>query len=137
MLIDTLQEFERVYKKLWIEIRSEDEKNKFIHQNDVLKSSFLLENLIKDRIFQLAAFELLLKINKNRALVLLKEWYLSMDLSNHIKDQVSDLDIMLSDIKDILGEEQLHNILECPEFLPKNKKNKRVKEAISFALEDD
>lgn len=137
MLIDTLQEFERVYKKLWIEIRDENEKNEFINQVDVSNGSSLLENLIKNRIFQLAAFELMLQINKDRALTLLKDWYLSMDLSNHIKDQVSDLEIMLSDIKDILGEEQLNNILNCDEFLPKNKKNKRVKEAIEFSLDNE
>ncbi|APG52016.1 hypothetical protein BGK56_14025 [Providencia stuartii] len=49
--------------------------------------------------------------------------YLSMDLSHHIKDQISNLEVMLSDVKGILGKEKLSNSLEPNDFLPKNKIN--------------
>ncbi|WP_367441398.1 hypothetical protein [Snodgrassella alvi] len=142
MLIESLQEFHNAYKKLWKEISDENEKINLINQTNVSKADAskvccLLQELIIARIHQLPAFELMLHINKDEALYILKDWYLSMDLSEHVKDQVEDLEIMLSDVKDILGEEELKKILNCSEFLPKNKKNKRVKEAIRFALEDD
>lgn len=137
MLVDTLERFESLYKKLWIELTDKYGKNNFIDEVEVSKATFLLENLIKCRIFQLPAFELLLKINPDRALALLEDRYLSMDLSDHINDQVSDLEIMLTNIKKILGKEQLINILNSDAFLAKNKKNRRVKEAIRFAKEDD
>ncbi|ATM79381.1 hypothetical protein CRN79_26100 [Serratia fonticola] len=79
----------------------------------------------------------MLHLEPNQALDTLKSWYLSLDLSHHIKDQESDLEIMLSDIKDILGEEKLREVLSCSEFLPENKKNQRVKDAIAFALDED
>lgn len=136
MLINTLKDFEVIYHKLWEEISDVKEKEKLINQGDVDLSCYFLEMLIRNKIFQLSAFEIMLKINPDKAIDILKSWYLSMDLSNHIKDQVSDLEVMLSDVKDILGSEKLYDILNSNDFLLKNKKNKRVSDAILFALDE-
>ena len=87
------------------------------------------------------AFELLLKINKEEALDIIKFWYLSRNISRAITDPVEDLDIMFTDIKEILGEEELDKLLKNKKFLKKNMKNKiikrRLREAIRFAKEED
>lgn len=137
MLIDTLLEHKRAYNNLLKEISDEKAKQDFIDHADVATATPLLESLIKAKVMQLPAFELMLKINKDEAIEFLKEWYLSLDLSDHAKDPVSGLNIILCHVKDILGENEFNKLLNCEEFLPKNKKNKRVKEAIRFALEDD
>lgn len=137
MLIDTLQEFDDLYNKLWQQITDENEVKNFINHADVTKATYLLKELVKINILRLAAFKLFLQINKNEALLFLKDWYLSRDLSNYGESQILDIGLMLSDIKDILGEKELNNILNCKEFLSKNKKNKWVKEAIMFAKQDD
>ncbi|WP_370386625.1 hypothetical protein [Snodgrassella alvi] len=137
MLIDTLQEFNDLYNKLWQQITDENEVKNFINHADVTKATYLLKELVKINILRLAAFKLFLQINKNEALLFLKDWYLSRDLSNYGESQILDIGLMLSDIKDILGEKELNNILNCKEFLSKNKKNKWVKEAIMFAKQDD
>ncbi|CAI0708807.1 TPA: hypothetical protein ACSTJE_001146 [Serratia fonticola] len=137
MLSETLHEFERVYNKLWAEIRDESERDNLISQGFDSEISVILIDLIKRRIFQLNAFEIMLHLEPNQALDTLKSWYLSLDLSHHVKDQVSDLEVMLSDIKDILGEEKLREALSCSEFLPENRNNQRVKDAIAFALDED
>lgn len=137
MLIDTLKEFDRIYNQLWLEIRDEDARAEFIKQDASPEYIFLLENLIKIRIFQLNAFEILLRVAPENALSILKTWYLSPDLSNHVKDQAADLEIMFSDIKEILGEDKLKEVLSCPEFLSKNRSNQRVIDAIDFAMDDD
>lgn len=137
MLIDTLQEFNDLYNKLWQQITDENEVKNFINHADVTKATYLLKELVKINILRLAAFKLFLQINKNEALLFLKDWYLSRDLSNYGESQILDIGLMLSDIKDILGEKELNNILNCKEFLSKNKKNKWVKEAIMCAKQDD
>ncbi|WP_367577586.1 hypothetical protein [Snodgrassella alvi] len=137
MLIDTLQEFNDLYNKLWQQITDENEVKNFINHADVTKATYLLKELVKINILRLSAFKLFLQINKNEALLFLKDWYLSRDLSNYGESQILDIGLMLSDIKDILGEKELNNILNCKEFLSKNKKNKWVKEAIMFAKQDD
>lgn len=137
MLIDTLQEFNDLYNKLWQQITDENEVKNFINHADVTKATYLLKELVKINILGLASFKLFLQINKNEALLFLKDWYLSRDLSNYGESQILDIGLMLSDIKDILGEKELNNILNCKEFLSKNKKNKWVKEAIMFAKQDD
>ncbi|MFV8844394.1 hypothetical protein [Serratia fonticola] len=137
MLSETLHEFERVYNKLWAEIRDESERDNLISQGFDSEISVILIDLIKRRIFQLNAFEIMLHLEPNQALDTLKSWYLSLDLSHHVKDQVSDLEVMLSDIKDILDEEKLREALSCSEFLPENRNNQRVKDAIAFALDED
>ncbi|MFB1842758.1 hypothetical protein, partial [Salmonella enterica] len=68
---------------------------------------------------------------------LLKKRYLSLDLSNNAKDHVSDLEIMFSDIKEILGKDKLEEILNSTDFLPENKNNQRVIDAIDFAMDND
>ena len=87
------------------------------------------------------AFELLLKINKEKALYILKSRYLSINLSRAIRDPVDDLDVMFSDIKEILGEKELDKLLKSKKFLRKNMKNRIIKrqlrEAIRFAKEVD
>jgi ethanolamine utilization cobalamin adenosyltransferase len=139
MLINALQEYKEAKEKLWKEIVNDKEEQYFIEHTDVSIATSLLENLIKLRVLstELPAYELMLKINKDKALTLIKELYLSQDLANHAKDQVADLKSMFADIKNILGKEELENVLNSKEFLRKNKKNKRVQEAIKFALEQD
>ncbi|WP_025920422.1 hypothetical protein [Pectobacterium parmentieri] len=137
MLIDSLREFERAYNNLWKDIRDQNEKDLFILNNITDEYISILENLIKIRVFQLNAFEIMLHVSPDRALGTLKDWYLSLDLSNHIKDPVSDLDIMLSDIKDVIGKNKLEELLNDPDFLSVNKKNPRVKEAFDFAMDND
>lgn len=137
MLIDTLTEHARAYNNLKKEILDKNAKQYFVGHADISTATPLLISLINRRTMQLSAFELLLKINKEEALNLLKSSYLSPDLSNHFRDHVSGLDIMLCDVKDILGEDELNKLLICKKFLHKNRRNRRVKEAIRFAKEDD
>ncbi|WP_239366513.1 hypothetical protein [Snodgrassella communis] len=139
MLINSLQEYKDAEEKLWKEIVNDKEEQYFIEHTDVSIATSFLENLIKLRILgiELPAYELMLKINKDKALTLIKDLYLSQDLANHTKDQVADLKSMFADIKNILGKEELEKVLNSKEFLRKNKKNKRVQEAIKFALEQD
>ncbi|ECU4933357.1 hypothetical protein F2F82_21480, partial [Salmonella enterica] len=66
-----------------------------------------------------------------------KKRYLSLDLSNNAKDHVSDLEVMFSDIKEILGKDKLEEILNSTDFLPENKNNQRVIDAIDFAMDND
>ncbi|EAV4287137.1 TPA: hypothetical protein P2446_004049, partial [Salmonella enterica subsp. enterica serovar Typhimurium] len=80
---------------------------------------------------------ILLHVAPDNALNLLKKRYLSLDLSNNAKDHVSDLEIMFSDIKEILGEDKLKEILNCTDFSPENKNNQRVIDAIDFAMDND
>lgn len=137
MLINALQEYKDAEEKLWKEIVNDKEQQYFIEHTDVSIATSFLENLIKLRILgiELPAYELMLKINKDKALALIKDLYLSQDLANHAKDQVADLKSMFANIKNILGKEELEKVLNSKEFLRKNKKNKRVQEAIKFALE--
>ncbi|WP_239366538.1 hypothetical protein [Snodgrassella communis] len=137
MLIDALQKYKDAKVKLWKEIVNDKEQQYFIEHTDVSIATSLLENLIKLRVLstELPAYELMLKINKDKALALIKDLYLSQDLANHAKDQVADLKSMFANIKNILGKEELEKVLNSKEFLRKNKKNKRVQEAIKFALE--
>ncbi|PIT64574.1 hypothetical protein BHC47_09700 [Snodgrassella alvi] len=100
-----------------------------------------MEDLISSKTMLQPAFELLLKINKEEALYIIKSWYLSRNISRAITDPVEDLDIMFTDIKEILGEEELDKLLKNKKFLKKNMKNKiikrRLREAIRFAKEED
>jgi hypothetical protein len=139
MLIDALQKYKDAEVNLWKEIVNDKEEQYFIEHTDVSIATSLLENLIKLRILNVErlAYELMLRINKDKALTLIKDLYLSQDLANHAKDQVADLKSMFADIKNILGKEELEKVLNSKEFLRKNKKNKRVQEAIKFALEQD
>ena len=137
MLSDTLKEFSKLYKKLWCDIRNVDKKQDVINQCFSSEDIAILECLVNDKIFQLNAFEILLRVAPDNALNLLKRRYLSLDLSNNAKDHVADLEIMLSDIKEILGNDKLEEVLNCSEFLLDNKKNQRVIDAIDFARDND
>lgn len=141
MLIETLKKYDVACDNLWKDLRDDKKVKYFIEHTDVSLATSLLENLIKLELYEykLVVYEIMLKINKNRALTLIKDLYLSQDLSNHANDQVTDLKSMFSDIKNILGKKELNKILKlnCWKFLPKNKKNRRVKEAIRFALDND
>lgn len=44
---------------------------------------------------------------------------------------------MFSDIKEILGKDKLEEILNSTDFLPENKNNQRVIDAIDFAMDND
>ncbi|EOY5689349.1 hypothetical protein ACSQ9Z_06535 [Salmonella enterica] len=137
MLSDTLKEFDKIYSQLWIDIRNAEKKQEFIKQCISPENISILEKLVKSKIFQLNAFEILLHVAPYNALNLLKKRYLSLDLSNNAKDHVSDLEIMFSDIKEILGKDKLEEILNSTDFLPENKNNQRVIDAIDFAMDND
>ncbi|ENW9548684.1 hypothetical protein ACY4DU_004182 [Salmonella enterica] len=137
MLSDTLKDFDKIYSQLWVDIRSPEKKEEFIKQCISPEYISILEKLVKNKIFQLNAFEILLHVAPDNALNLLKKRYLSLDLSNNAKDHVSDLEIMFSDIKEILGEDKLKEILNCTDFSPENKNNQRVIDAIDFAMDND
>jgi hypothetical protein len=92
--------------------------------------------LFKAKIHHLNIFEILLKKFPDDAIRLLKTYYLGADLSLSAQDQVEDLGLLLDDVKEILGLNKLEELLDCPEFLEKNKKNERVKEAVDFALDE-
>jgi hypothetical protein len=99
MLINALQEYKDAEVKLWEEIVNDKERRYFIEHTDVSIATSLLENLIKLRIIgiELPAYKLMLQINKDKALTLIKELYLSQDLANHAKDQVADLKSMFAE----------------------------------------
>ena len=141
MLTDTIQECITAYNNLIKVITNDQEKQYFVEHADVSKATSLLSHLILSRIIQLPAFELLLNINKEEALYILKSRYLSINLSRVIRDPVDDLDVMFSDIKEILGEKELDKLLKNKKFLRKNMKNRIIKrqlrEAIRFAKDVD
>ncbi|MDH4548313.1 hypothetical protein E8E68_00045 [Pseudomonas sp. BN607] len=97
----------------------------------------VLERLIYAKIFHLKAFEILLKCAPSNALDILKMRYLSLDLANNSKDHVADLEVMLSDVNEILGRDALEELLSCSEFLLDNMKNQRVVDAIEFSRNAD
>ena len=98
----------------------------------------LLEELLRyNKQSSLLQFELLLRLNKDAALAFIKDYYLEQDLANHIDNKVHNLKKMFTEIKNILGKEELIKVLKCKEFRPANKRNKKVKEAIKFALNKD
>ncbi|WXP72984.1 hypothetical protein WHU42_19410 [Escherichia coli] len=137
MLGDTLKQFSDIYNQLWHDIRSYNGKqndfNQFLSPEDIS----ILEFLVTNKIFQLKAFEILLHVAPDNALNLLKRRYLSLDFSNNAKDHVANLEVMLSDIKEILGKDKLEDILSWSGFLLANKKNQRVIDAIDFAQGND
>ncbi|WP_100116204.1 hypothetical protein [Snodgrassella alvi] len=141
MIIDAIQEYITAYHNLSKAITNDQEKQYFVKHADVSKATDLLEDLISSKTMLQPAFELLLKINKEEALYIIKSWYLSRNISRAITDPVEDLDIMFTDIKEILGEEELDKLLKNKKFLKKNMKNKiikrRLREAIRFAKEED
>ncbi|MCQ6627846.1 hypothetical protein NO374_00630 [Escherichia coli] len=99
-------------------MESKNDFNQFLSPEDIS----ILEFLVTNKIFQLKAFEILLHVAPDNALNLLKRRYLSLDLSNNAKDHVADLEVMLSDIKEILGKDKLEDILSWSGFLLANKK---------------
>ena len=132
MIIDAIQEYITAYHNLSKAITNDQEKQYFVEHADVSKATDLLENLISSKTMLQSAFELLLKINKEEALDIVKSWYLSRNISRAITDP---------DIKEILGEEELDKLLKNKKCLKKNMKNKiikrRLREAIRFAKEED
>ncbi|WP_240651643.1 hypothetical protein [Serratia microhaemolytica] len=132
MLENALDDFFCSYASLREALRKFDEKETL--EGDSVKK---LSNLVFLNICTLAAFRILLEVRPSEALNVIKERFLSVDLSAHIKNQVEYLDVMFSDIKEVLGEEKLIEVLNCPEFLEENKNNERVKEAIASALDHD
>ncbi len=96
-----------------------------------------LEDLLKLKVYHLKAFEILLNSAPERAISYLKNHYLSADLIDSCNDHVADLAFMLSDIKEILGENKLNEVINCPEFTECNKEFYRVKHAIEFAIGED
>lgn len=129
-----LDNFVKSYYELEKSIRQLSSLESFT-PNENFKNN--LEELIELRVCQLAVFPILLKTFPDSAISLLKRRYLSVDLDNSPRDQVADLDIMFSDIREILGDHRFNEILNCPEFTQRNKNFHRVKEAIEFALEED
>lgn len=129
MLSDTLKQFDELYDKLWREIREEDGSRSYFSPEDIS----VLERLIYAKIFHLKAFEILLGYAPGRALDILKVRYLSLDLANSPQDHVADLEVMLSDVNEVLGRNALEELLGCSEFLLDNMKNQRVVDAIEFS----
>ena len=119
MIIDAIQEYITAYHNLSKAITNDQEKQYFVKHADVSKATDLLEDLISSKTMLQPAFELLLKINKEEALYIIKSWYLSRNISRAITDPVEDLDIMFTDIKEILGEEELDKLLKNKKFLKK------------------
>ena len=136
MLSESLRRFDAAYEQLWRDLREfgNDSVNgmKSLCRADIL----LLERLVESRNFQLMAFEILLRAAPDRAIALLKHRYLEVDLANSAQDVVADLEIMLSDVREILGDERLHAMLEFPGFLEENRVNPRVVGAIAFAKDE-
>ena len=138
MLIEALQKYCDAEKRLWEELNNDKDKQYFIDNANVSEATLLIEDLFRYiRIVTPATFELLLKIDKDAALTFIKKYYLWQDLANYSDNRVYDLKMMFTNIKNILGENELNKILKSKKFLPVNKRNKKVKEAIKFALNED
>ncbi|EAW1841002.1 hypothetical protein AC379_23860, partial [Salmonella enterica subsp. enterica] len=75
MLSDTLKDFDKIYSQLWVDIRSPEKKEEFIKQCISPEYISILEKLVKNKIFQLNAFEILLHVAPDNALNLLKKRY--------------------------------------------------------------
>lgn len=133
MLSDSLRRFDNAYEQLWRDLRDfgndSDKGVKSLCSADIPA----LERLVESRNFQLKSFEILLRVAPDRAIALLKHRYLEIDLANSAQDVVADLDVMLSDVREILGDERFDAMLEFPGFLEENRVNPRVINAIAFA----
>ena len=132
---DALQKLKDSYDLVWELFRRRDSEERPLDITETSRANLIF--FFKNKIFHLTIFELLLKYFPSDAIDLIKRYYLSVNLANSPHDHVADLDIMFDDIKLILGDSAFEELLNCPEFLPKNKKNKRVKEAIDFAYAPD
>lgn len=137
MISEYLNNFWDARNKLWNAIKDDAQREQFISNGINEKDCELLNKLVITRTFGIAAFYILLKIKPELAIDTLFSCYLSIDISRSAKNLAGDLDIMFDDIKEVLGEDKLQEILNSPEFLPKNKRNPRVKEAIAFALDEE
>jgi len=131
MIVEDLKDFLNSFAKMKSTLKSFNYEQESVSTEVVA----MLKTLVVHRIEHMAAFELLLVFAPDEALSVMKERYISRDLSNHINDQVADLEIMFDDIYCILGKEKFEELLNCPEFLAENKNNVRVKEAIEFAYD--
>ena len=135
MLIEILQKYFEAKEKLRLELRNHHEQKYFLDNISISEGTLLLEELLRyNKQWSILQFELLLRLNKDAALAFIKDYYLEQDLANHIDNKVHNLKMMFTEIKNILGEEELIKVLKCKEFRPVNKRNKKVKEAIKFAL---
>ena len=135
MLIEILQKYFEAKEKLRLELRNHHEQKYFLDNISISEGTLLLEELLRyNKQWSILQFELLLRLNKDAALAFIKDYYLEQDLANHIDNKVHNLKTMFTEIKNILGEEELIKVLKCKEFRPVNKRNKKVKEAIKFAL---
>ncbi|WP_127960479.1 hypothetical protein [Serratia microhaemolytica] len=136
-LSQRLKDFWEARENLWLEIRNDSVKEEFIADGLTSEDLELLRKLIISWNFTLPAFEILLKTNPDVAIDILFDRYLSIDLTKSPRNLGSDLEIMFDDVKEVLGEEKLKEILNSPRFLSKNKRTRYVKEAITFALDED
>ncbi|NUF77509.1 hypothetical protein GY065_00890 [Snodgrassella sp. ESL0323] len=138
MLIEILQKYCEAKEKLRLELRNHNEQKYFLDNISISEGTLLLEELLRyNKQWSILQFELLLRLNKDAALAFIKDYYLEQDLANHIDNKVHNLKMMFTEIKNILGEEELIKVLKCKEFRPVNKRNKKVKEAIKFVLNKD
>ncbi|OTQ70929.1 MULTISPECIES: hypothetical protein [unclassified Gilliamella] len=138
MLIEILQKYFEAKEKLRLELRNHQEQKYFLDNISISEGTLLLEELLRyNKQWSILQFELLLRLNKDAALAFIKDYYLEQDLANHIDNKVHNLKTMFTEIKNILGKEELIKVLKCKEFRPANKRNKKVKEAIKFALNKD
>jgi hypothetical protein len=131
MLKKALIDFFESYENLRSALRNFDPAKEGVEENEIR----MLKDLVFLRVCTLRAFELLLRRAPGEAMEVMKNRYLSQDLSHHAHDPVADLEVMFDDVKEILGEAEFENLLNCPEFLDENKNNPRVRVAISFVHE--
>lgn len=134
---ECLKNFWDAWDKLRKVLEDDVQIEQFISESVSEKDCKYLNDLVITRNLGAQAFYILLKVKPELAIKTLFFWYLSYDISHCAKDLTADLGIMFDDIKEILGEDKLQEILKSPEFLAKNKRNPKVKEAIAFALDED
>ncbi|MBI0069025.1 MULTISPECIES: hypothetical protein, partial [unclassified Snodgrassella] len=126
MLIEILQKYFEAKEKLRLELRNHNEQKYFLDNISISEGTLLLEELLRyNKQWSILQFELLLRLNKDAALAFIKDYYLEQDLANHIDNKVHNLKMMFTEIKNILGEEELIKVLKCKEFRPVNKRNKK------------
>lgn len=132
-----LNNFWNASDNLWNVINDQAICGQFILEGVSEKDCEFLNKLVMTTNFRPLVFYILLKVKPELAINTLFSSFLNIDISNSQLRIEADLDFMFVYIKEILGEDKLQEILNSPEFLPKNKRNPRIKKAIAFALDKD
>ncbi len=85
------------------------------------------------RVYPSQSFDLLLRIDQKTAIELLIEFYLKSERSS--VEYESDLHILLDDVKEILGEEFLRELVKNNVSVESRKNSVEIKNALKFALD--